>query len=764
MAEAGLRAALVLPIILLAAWLPGRLALRFFDAAALRLLESQFAALSLGLAFLGWSAFLLAELGLFSPPLLALLWLALTLALAVAGRAARPAPPPQRAPMPLHAILEPLLILLWLPAALWLFLRPHEAILGGADAGVYVSTAAHIAQQGGILVHDTTLAQMAPELQAAVLRPIPDAAVTPAYLFPSFNVASAAGGLIIPDFFHYHPTWQAVAYALGDLLAGTPAAVHAALLMPGLWALLGALAVYLTVYRLVAPPPSGPPAARRRPLIELTFAALALAALTLNAIQVWFARYPVAETLSQYLLWSGLWATGAWLAQDRSQRLWALLAGLSFGLLLITRIDMIFILAIPALIAAWRLARRDLQRAGLWFFLPLALLALHAALHGAFISRPYFYRILGYVQQMLARFWPILALVALLAVGALLWLLLRRRSGRPLPALWSGKSPRRREAMAALRPLLAFLALALLALAAYAWFLRPVYGPLPSYNEWYDGNTIVLSDRENLIRLGWYLSPLGVWLAVAGAMLMIWRANRSNLPLLFVGLFFSLLYLWRIQANPHQIYVMRRYVPAVMPFFITAAAFLLHAIAVRMPPAQSNPLQKARLGALSGAVRATPLLPIALLVGLAWVAAIAFSARGFISQIDNQGLTAQLAALDQQLAPHSVILFNQQAVITTGDSLGMPLHTIFGHDVYSLRDTQALDDAILVKSIEDWHNSGRAVYWAGATEWLDRQAWNYRPLEVNIMTHALEGSYDHKPFRIVPFTWAFTLNRIEPRQ
>ena len=53
MAEAGLRAALVLPIILLAAWLPGRLALRFFDAAALRLLERQFAALSLGLAFLG---------------------------------------------------------------------------------------------------------------------------------------------------------------------------------------------------------------------------------------------------------------------------------------------------------------------------------------------------------------------------------------------------------------------------------------------------------------------------------------------------------------------------------------------------------------------------------------------------------------------------------------------------------------------------------------------------------------------------------------
>ena len=57
---------------------------------------------------------------------------------------------------------------------------------------------------------------------------------------------------------------------------GAPAAVHAALLMPGLWALLGALAVCLTTYRLVAAQPAGA-AARdpRRPLIDLTFAALA---------------------------------------------------------------------------------------------------------------------------------------------------------------------------------------------------------------------------------------------------------------------------------------------------------------------------------------------------------------------------------------------------------------------------------------------------------------------------------------------------------
>src|SRR5690606_4113366 len=123
----------------------------------------------------------------------------------------------------------------------------HEAILGAADAGVYVSTAAHIAREGQILVHDATLAALEGTLQTALLRPIPDAGLTPYYLFPGFNVVDAGAGTVLPDFFHYHPVWQAVAYALGDTFSGPVTAVYAALLMPGLWALLGSIAVYLTI-------------------------------------------------------------------------------------------------------------------------------------------------------------------------------------------------------------------------------------------------------------------------------------------------------------------------------------------------------------------------------------------------------------------------------------------------------------------------------------------------------------------------------------
>ncbi len=53
---------------------------------------------------------------------------------------------------------EVIFLLLWLIAAGWLFFRPHESIMGGADAGVYVSLGAEIAQQGGFQIVDETLA------------------------------------------------------------------------------------------------------------------------------------------------------------------------------------------------------------------------------------------------------------------------------------------------------------------------------------------------------------------------------------------------------------------------------------------------------------------------------------------------------------------------------------------------------------------------------------------------------------------------------
>ena len=46
-------------------------------------------------------------------------------------------------------------------AAAWLYFRPHESIMGGADAGVYVSLGAEIAQHGSFRLVDEALAALA---------------------------------------------------------------------------------------------------------------------------------------------------------------------------------------------------------------------------------------------------------------------------------------------------------------------------------------------------------------------------------------------------------------------------------------------------------------------------------------------------------------------------------------------------------------------------------------------------------------------------
>ncbi len=205
------------------------------DAPAVDVLEFLFASLALGTCLVGWLALSLAEVGLFSAGLLALLWLAGALLLWLwPGRARLP-----RLMLPAAGRWELLLLTGWLVVAGWLFFRPHEFIHGAADAGVYVNQAASVANSGGLLVQEPFIAALDQELYPAFMRERLPNEGTRYYLLPAFNLADDRPGLVIPDFFHLHPVWQAVAYDLGG--------VWAALRLPGLWALLGSLAVYLTL-------------------------------------------------------------------------------------------------------------------------------------------------------------------------------------------------------------------------------------------------------------------------------------------------------------------------------------------------------------------------------------------------------------------------------------------------------------------------------------------------------------------------------------
>ena len=232
----------------------GMLAVRLFLPRGAPLHPTHlFAGLALGLIVTGWLALVLAELNRF--------FLGALLAILVVGVAAlllwswrrrggdALAPPAPEAPL---ARWEWAMLAVWLAAAAWLFFRPHEYVYGGADAGVYISLGAEIAQHGGFRIDDGTLAGLSPEMRAAVLRPLPDTPGAAAYLLPGFYVSDAAAGRLIPQFYPQHPVWQAVAFAVAGGMDDA-AGIDAQLLLTGLWMALGTLAVYLTARDLGGP-------------------------------------------------------------------------------------------------------------------------------------------------------------------------------------------------------------------------------------------------------------------------------------------------------------------------------------------------------------------------------------------------------------------------------------------------------------------------------------------------------------------------------
>lgn len=713
---------LVVVVIALACALPGGLMVALFYGGRFPLrLETALAAVTLGVAAVGYLALLLAELNAFAPAVVPLLWLVATLIPAVLlwrmRRTAAPLPRPASAVVPASiqpvapaAALELLLLAIWLIAAGWLFFRPHEYVLGAADAGVYVSLGSLVAQEGGFVQVDAGLAGLDPAVRETVIRPLPQNPIAPGYLMPGFYVTDTAVGEITPQFFPLHPVWYAIAFSLGG---PAEAGIRAALLLTGLWALLGSLAVYLTL----------------RAIAGWQTAVFVLAALALCALQVWFARYPTTEMLTQYLLWAGLFGVVMWQSTAVPQRLWAALAGVALGQVFLVRIDLIVLLPLLALFVVW-LWGRGWQRTDWWFVVPLVWFTVHGFVHAVWQSGPYFYETIGFAFNVLLANW-LIPLVGGLATAVFL-LLVRRQRGK-----WAALARYRRPALLALIG-------ALLVFAAYGWFVRPWLGEAVVRQDAFSGTQLTLYNHENWRRLAWYLSPVGVWLGVLGSCLLLWRVDRRTGLLLAVGWLFAALYLWNLRANPSHIYVMRRYVPVVAPFLLLSGAYLV---------GELLGLLKGGGARLETAVARRAQLALGVVLAVAWLGGLAWSARGFVAQVDHRGLTAQLAALEGVLPPDAVLLFNDPAPVGLGDVWGTPLKYVYGREVYTLRDLAAIDAAGLAGTIGGWLDNGRDVVWIGDPAWLDAHGFAHVDSQTVLRSARLEGTAEHRPVAIETPEW-----------
>ncbi len=607
-------------------------------------LEAGFVSLIGSVIFIGWSGTILVTFGGFS-------LVAVTLGLFLAATGLyfyqRPFARPQFAPLKWP---EWLLLILLFGAAI-VYFRPHEYVLGGIDPGVYVNIAATAVRTGDFILTDEWISLLAQHAEVT-LRPQPSQWRTEFLQFVGWYIDDTQSNTIIPQFFPFHPMLMAVAIALGGLYSG--------LLVTPFWATLGLAAVFLLSRRL----------------FNARIGLLATLMLALTPTHIYFSRYPTTEPLTLLLIFTGLLAwQRLWDNETEAPVIWGIFGGAAFGAAFLTRIDLplVAVLLVSFLLIRWwqRMWHSGWTAAAL----SLGIVSAHAGVSAVVLNWPYMWNTYGSVYRMLARSSLVVG-VGLIAAGLftvfgiIMYRLPYSTFRRSRVVSWINHP--------AFRWLLAG---SVILLSLFAYYVRPVLQPPGVYTTWLTGTEAFMLDGENWVRLGWYVTPLGLILATAGLAFILYSCslNRHGL-FLSVGIVTILQYVYRIFNTAYHIYAMRRYVPIVLPMLLIYAAVALYTLAH---------YKRRRMAVFT-----------ATLLTLGIVGGLIYQSRFVLPTRDLQGATAALLDFHDLLKPNAIIMISEPVSSTFADTFGPPLRFIFGHDVATVRQANGTE-AFIADLVED---------------------------------------------------------------
>jgi hypothetical protein len=446
---------------------------------------------------------------------------------------------------------------------------------------------------------------------------------------------------------------------------------------------------------------------------------------------VWFGRYPVTETFSQLLIFLGLLCVWHW--EDRDSAALGALAGTALGLALLVRIDSV-LLAVPVvvyLLARW--ARRELPAGQAWAFLaPFALLGFHAFVHAAFWSRKYL------LELATRPYWRQPPLVWLFAAAllALVVLLVHARG----PALF-------RQASAHGEALRGAAVAAIAVLALYLYYVRPVLSAWagadgnpaavalrdPSWLQALGFRRLAAHDAQAFHRLGWFVTPLGLALAVLGLMLAVWRARRAYLLPVLVTLAFASFYFYKVRVYNDYFFALRRFVPVVLPMALGFAALVLWRLAAR------------------GGVRRAVAAALALALGVSFVA----RTWPLVSYVDWKNSVRFVADVARRFGREDVVVFEQKASIHL---LSLPLWAVHGVNVLELARFNP-DPERVNHLIRAWRSRWRNVYFVYTYRTDLCGVFLQRVEDPVFATHEWERAYERPPQGPVPRSFRFTVAR-----
>jgi hypothetical protein len=434
----------------------------------------------------------------------------------------------------------------------------------GLDPGVYTNHALAIERTGSYDVADPTLAQE---------KSLPDLAALDAR-FPAMTENPLDDDRTIVGYFHLYPALMAPAAAI----AGERGVVN----VNPLLAIIAAALVLLVAWRVFGP----------------TAGVIAGVLTATNMIQVWHARYPTSEMLTEVIVLLALLAIV--LAIDARSTFAAVLAGACTTLTFLARADGFLLVALAAFVLVALAALGRFDRRATWFTVSAVALLPHAFLQAYHLVGEYTAKqgVLG-----AARFAG--ALVGLALIGAVLAGARRVPTAAAVVTRIDSLLGRRRWQRLAGT---AVVALTLLVLAVnYARPLwsgeRPADPNLPGENSYYNARA--------LLRLTWFFTPLGIALAVVGLTVIAWR--RWSAPRwLVVAPALTLLPLYLLNAHVaiRLMWWTRRFVPIALPGLLLliacglAAMLSTHQVWLRRAGAVLTVVLVAWWGSMSWPLRA----------------------------------------------------------------------------------------------------------------------------------------------------------------
>ncbi len=696
--------------------------LRPSDRESLRFDERLFLTGALSVAFSSWIALVLAELGVFGTVRAAALEVVLFAGVLGLARVMgfKPTAPFNR-PDSAMSVVPALVIAIM---AFVLHARPSEYIVGGRDPGAYVSAMGVIARTGAITHLDPVVSSIPREdlslFYANLDEPpfeltlrVDEDKPQPSWpRFMGFELDHPSSGLITPQFFHLFP-------AFGAYLFETMG-VRGALATPPIFGILGTLATFFLARRMFGG----------------AVAFLAAIGLATTVLQVWFARYPVSEGFSQFLILSGLLAHR--LDQENDSRAFAWLAGALLGLTFLVRIDSVLLLLPVGLWVAVQLAGRPTQ----WrqrlvsLLVPLLFLLGHAAVHAVFFSKRYAHQILT------RKYWnhPIgvwlLVAATVFVIGLVLW-----KKGPHLRRWFSGHDRQLRIAVLAV----------LGALALYALALRP------SLSAWAggDGNPkterladagvlqdlgfqrLAAHDAQALRRYSWFVSAPMLTLALLGLAFFLKRVDAKDLLALTVFLVFTGFYFYKIRVFNDYFFAMRRYVPVTLPFTFILAALAVVTLAGR---SKTWRLAASAAGFIALGASTAHTLPI-------------------LSFVDWKGSVRFVADVARRFGPQDVVLFEQPKNIHL---LSLPLWGLYGANALEFRRFNP-DSERLTHLIAAWRKTYRNIYFVTSFRTDVCGLFLERTQNFRFTSSEFEWTYDRVPQQSEPRVVEFFLSRvIEP--